>query len=69
MFRSSSTCVVTTYRYLDDDFISLLYILAMRQAENIIVFHRPEVDFRIILRADSVSLASRDKSELRAQGP
>ena len=29
-------CVVTTCGYLDDDFVRLLYILAMRQAENII---------------------------------
>ena len=42
-------CVVTTYGYLDDDFVRLLYILAMRQAENIIAFHRPEVDFKVIL--------------------
>ena len=34
---------------LDDDFVRLLYILAMRQAENIIAFHQPEVDFKVIL--------------------
>ena len=40
---------MTTYGYLDDEFVRLLYILAMRQAENIIAFHRPEVDFKVIL--------------------
>ena len=41
-------CVTTTYGYLDDDFVRVLYILAVRQAENIIAFHRPEADFKII---------------------
>ena len=41
-------CVTTTYGYLEDDFVRLLYILAVRQAENIITFHWPEVDFKII---------------------
>jgi len=33
-------CVVTTHGFLEDYFVRLLYILAVRQAENVIAFHR-----------------------------
>ena len=41
-------CVTTTFGYLEDDFVRVLDILAVRQAENIIAFHRPEADFKVI---------------------
>ena len=46
--------VTTTYGYLDDDFVRVLHILAVRQAENMIAFHRPEADFKIIHWAKTV---------------
>lgn len=38
-------CVATTYGAVQADFLRLLYILARRQAEVIITYHRPDADF------------------------
>jgi hypothetical protein len=42
-------CVLTTYGAMQDDFVRLLYIMARRQAESIIAYHRPEADFDCVL--------------------
>ena len=59
--------LLTSARWLEDDFVRVLCILAVRQAENIIAFHRPEADFKII--QGQCSLTSRDKLERHVLGP
>ena len=38
-------CVATTYGALGEDFVRVLYVLAKRQAEIIIKYHRPDSNF------------------------
>ena len=42
-------CAVTTFGVLHQEFLRLLYILARRQAEVIVSYHRPDADFADML--------------------
>ena len=42
-------CIMSTYGAMQDDFVRLLYIMARRQAETIVAYHRPEADFDCVL--------------------